>query len=234
MKKVSYLLTLLSGAIFLLTLNRKTNLSQGLLEPYGFLRWQDFHAMVSLPLIITIIYALMFLHITNRQPKIHNKFGIFLLIFVTGALLYGVSSGNHEITNYLHHRYCMQDNTSLCQIINYHDDTFSHFIFYVSSILMTISLLFFEKDQPESSPISKSSMTLLCINSLVIGLGLFANLAFEKLGIDLYAFGILSAISLSLLWIIRKNFRVYPIILYCALGYGSGTLASILAKLIIR
>lgn len=63
MNKVSYLVTLLSGAIILLTINRTTNITQGLLQPDEFLRWQDFHAMVTLPLIITIIYTLLFIQV---------------------------------------------------------------------------------------------------------------------------------------------------------------------------
>ncbi len=153
MKKVPYLVTFLSIAILLLTLNRQTNITQGLLQPFQFLRWQDFHSMVTLPLLITSIYTLLFVQIVQRQPKVHPSFGLYLLVFAVGTLLYGISSGNHEVTNYLHHRFCMPENGSICQIISYNDDTFSHILFYLSSILMTVALLCFERVQPEPKAI---------------------------------------------------------------------------------
>jgi len=216
MFKIPQIFSLLSGAILLLTINRKTNLTQGLLQPYEYLRWQDFHAMITLPFIITLIYTLLFIAVTSRQPRLHKHFGSYIIIFVTGILLYGISSGNHEVTNYLHHRFCVGETSSICQIIQYNDDSFSHLIFYLSSIIMTLALLFFEIAQPESKPISNKSLAIIIINAGLIGTGLFLNLALENLGIDLYSFGILSAISLSLLYLKSEEFRSYPIITYCA------------------
>lgn len=189
--------------------------------------------MITLPLLITIIYTILFLQITHRQPKIHKHFSFFLIIFASGILLHGISSGNHEITNYLHHKFCIQDNSSICQIINYNDDNFSHTIFYLSSFLMTVSLLFFEKAQPQTKKLPNLQIYLILFNGLLIGLGLFANLAFEKLGIDLYAFGLLSIISATLLWQNRHNLRHFPITLYCAFGYSLGTASTIIYKLFI-
>jgi len=233
MRKISNLVSLLSVSILLLTLNRKTNITQGLLQPFEFLRWQDFHAMITIPLLITVVYTLLFVQITLRQSKIHNKFAYFLTSFAIGLFLYGVSSGNHEVTNYLHHRFCILDETKICQIISFNDDNFSHLVFYISSVILTVTLLLYESSQPERKALSKTQHWIILVNAILIGFGIFINLAFENLGVDPYAFGLLSFVSIILVWQKRKDLLFYPVIYYCALGYGGGTISSILYKLFI-
>ena len=47
MKKVHWTLTGLSLTIVLLSLNRLTSFTAGYLQPYEFLRWVDFNAMLG-------------------------------------------------------------------------------------------------------------------------------------------------------------------------------------------
>ena len=45
-----------------------------------------------------------------------------------------------------------------------------------------------------------SDLALLALNALFLGTGVFANLGFEEIGLDLYVIALLAVISTYLLW----------------------------------
>jgi hypothetical protein len=60
------------------------------------------------------------------------------------------------------------------------------------------------------------------------GAGIFANLAFEVIGLDLYVVAFLGAFSLGLLW--RRGQQ--PLFVYYAVAYGLGLAATFVYKLL--
>jgi hypothetical protein len=60
MKKIHALLTGLSLVIVALSVNRLSSLTENnRLEPYGFLRWLDFNAMLPIPIASIVLYYLL-------------------------------------------------------------------------------------------------------------------------------------------------------------------------------
>ena len=68
----------------------------------------------------------------------------------------------------------------------------------------------------------------IVINSLFIALGIFANLAFEPIGLDLYIVALLAVVSIGLLW--RKGQQ--PLFLYYGVAYTLGLVATGIVKLV--
>lgn len=69
---------------------------------------------------------------------------------------------------------------------------------------------------PNESRTTARDHWLLVLNALSIGLRLFANLAFEEIGLDLYIVALLAAVALLLFW--RKGPQ--PLQVYFATAYS--------------
>jgi hypothetical protein len=69
--------------------------------------------------------------------------------------------------------------------------------------------------------------SLIGARKLFIGAGIFANLAFEEIGLDLHVVAIIAALAVGLLW--RR--RGQPILRYHAVAYLVGLVATGVAKL---
>jgi hypothetical protein len=154
------------------------------------------------------------------------------LLFLLGVYITGASYGLHEVTNYLNIRFCIPESIApdLCQIIAYNDDEFSHYLFFTgfvitNGVVLSINVLF-----PVRNPLTRFDHMLLVANGLFIALGIFANLAFEEIGFDLYVVLLLALLSL---WLWRRYGR-QPLIIYYATAYGVGLLATALAKAFLR
>ncbi len=234
MKKIHFLLTGLSLTILLLSLNRLTPFTLGYLQPYDFLRWVDFNAMIPIPLLSILLYYLLLRETIYESRFKKTVLYIFLfLLFIVGVYLFGASSGNHEETNYLNTRFCDRGeiDTPLCNIISYNDDEFSHIIYYLGFVFMNITLLFMEYNMPRKTGMVRNDFIFVGANALFIGLGIFANLAFEEIGIDLFVFGFLMILSLYLLLSKRKIIFKLPIAYYFALSYSIGVIGTAVVKL---
>lgn len=234
MKRVHILLTGLSITILLLSLNRLTSFTLSYLQPFEFLRWLDFNAMIPIPLLSILLYYLILREVIyeSKFKKTKLYFSLFLL-FITGVYLFGASSGNHEVTNYLNTRFCERGNidSPLCNIISYNDDEFSHIIYYLGFVFMNVVLLLMEYNMPRKIGMIKRDYIFISANALFIGLGIFANLAFEEIGIDLYIFGFLMVLSLYLLYS-KKIVSKFPITYYFAVSYTIGVVGTALYKLL--
>lgn len=234
MKKIHFLLTGLSIVILLLSLNRLTSFTLSYLQPYDFLRWLDFNAMIPIPLLSIILYYLLLREVIYESSFKKTKLYIFLfLLFITGVYLFGASSGNHEVTNYLNTRFCKSGavDSPLCNIIAYNDDEFSHIIYYLGFVFMNVVLLLMEYNMPRKARMVKRDYIFVSANALFIGLGIFANLAFEEIGIDLYVFGFLMALSLYLLYS-KKIVSKLPLTYYFAVSYTVGVVGTGIYKLV--
>jgi len=234
MKKVHLLLTGLSLVILLLSLNRLTSFTLSYLQPYDFLRWLDFNAMIPIPLLSILLYYFLLRAVTYESSFKKTKLYVFLFVlFIVGVYLFGASSGNHEVTNYLNTRFCERGavDSPLCNIIVYNDDEFSHIVYYLGFVFMNVVLLLMEYNMPRKIGMVKRDYIFVSGNALFIGLGIFANLAFEEIGIDLYFFGFLMLLSLYLLYAKRMVAKL-PLTYYFAMSYTVGVVGTGIYKLI--
>ena len=232
MKRVHLLLTGLSLVILLLSLNRSFTLSY--LQPFDFLRWLDFNAMIPIPLLSIILYY--FLLKDTVRDSVFKKTALYsflFVMFITSVYLFGVSSGDHEVTNYLNTRFCDRGEikSTLCNIISYNDDEFSHYVYYLGFVLMNLVLIFMEYNVPRQKAMTRKDYIFVSLNALFIGLGVYANLAFEEIGIDLYVFGFLMLVSLYILFI-KKIVSKLPLTYYFAFSYTVGVVGTTIYKLL--
>ena len=69
-------------------------------------------------------------------------------------------------------------------------------------------------------------LALLTLNGALIGAGVFANLAFERIGLDLYVVAALAVVAFALL----RRLGRQPLLVYYATAYGLGLAATALYK----
>ncbi|MBI2327997.1 hypothetical protein HYU92_06795 [Candidatus Curtissbacteria bacterium] len=235
MRRVHLILSGLSLTIVALSLNRLTPFTQGYLQPFEFLRWLDFNAMLPIPLVSIVLYYLLKREIVSGSPFIKTRLYSFLsVILVAGIYFFGAGSGDHEVTNYLHFRFCndYQIDNSLCNIVFFNDDRFSHYVYYLGFVLLNVSLMIIEFKSPRKVLVSLRDLFAIAINSLVIAFGIFANLAFEEALIDLLVFGSVMLLALYLLFLTNKKLKSLPITYYFAVSYSVGVVGTIFYKLV--
>ncbi len=230
------LLGVQSLVVILLSINRLSSLTTGYVAANEFLRWVDLNNMLILPLISTVAFFLLIKHMEipgpARDGRIHTALN---LLFIIGVYLLAASYGDHEVTNYLHQRFCIPDNgaiveqsSALCRIVIFNDDEFSHWVFFTGFVLINVGVMLYQIVFPHPARLGMGDLALLIGNGIFIGLGVFANLAFEVIGLDLYVVALLAALSFFLLW--RKGSQ--PLFVYYATAYGLGLVATFLYKLI--
>lgn len=224
------LLGIQSLVVILLSINRLSSLTTGYVAANEFLRWVDLNNMLILPLISTVAFFLLIKHMEipgpTRDGWTHTALN---LLFIIGVYLLAASYGDHEVTNYLHHRFCIPDDgTPLCRIVIFNDDEFSHWVFFTGFVLINVGVMLYQIVFPHPARLGKGDLALLIGNGVFIGLGVFANLAFEVIGLDLYVVALLAALSFYLLW--RKGSQ--PLFVYYTTAYGLGLVATFLYKLI--
>ena len=231
MKRIHLILAGQSLIIILLSINRLSSLTTGYVHPNEFLRWVDFNNMVILPLASVLLSYLLKRRMEEDGTQARRGPIAANLVFVAGIYLLGAGYGDHEVTNYLHVRFCLEDPTStLCRIVIYNDDEFSHLVFFGGFILLNAALMLVQHLVPRTVPASRGDLVLIVVNSLFIAAGIFANLAFEEIGLDLYVVALLSILSLYLLLGWRRPIARIPIILYFAVAFTLSTAATFLVK----
>ena len=227
MRNIHVLLAVQSIVIILGSINRLTSLTIGYAAANEFLRWVEIINMLVLPIISLSAFYLLKKHIeAGRQAR----WGLALsLAFVLGVYLLGASYGDHEVTNYLHTRFCANDETSdLCRIIIFNDDEFSHWLFFVGFVMVNGALLLFQVQYPHPDTLTRNDVILLIVNGIFISAGIVANLAFEAIGLDLVVVVLLMLLSLYLLW--RRGAQ--PLIVYYSTAYTVGTVATLIIRLV--
>jgi hypothetical protein len=198
--------------------------------PNEFLRWVDLNNMLVLPLISLVALYLLKKTIEYDSPAREGTAHTALnLVFIVGLYLTAASYGDHEITNYLHVRFCLDDPTGdLCSIIIFNDDEFSHWVFFTGFVMVNAAILFLQRLFPHRGEVSNADITLLALNALFLGAGVFANLGFEQIGLDLYVVAALALLSVYLLWRHGRQ----PMFIYYTLAYWLGLLGSLAAQAI--
>lgn len=234
MNRIHWLLAAQSLILILLTVNRLSSLTTGYVADNEFLRWVDFHNLLTLPLLsLTAFYFLKTTLEADAAPGSERLRLWIGLLFLLGIYIYGAGYGVHEVTNYLHIRFCGgQGATSediLCRIVAFNDDEFSHWIWFGGFIIINVALLLTQAaTRPHARPGARDVVFLL-INAFFVAAAIFANLAFEEIGADLYIVAVVALWSFYYLW--RKGPR--PLFIYYAAAYGVG-LAATGAYLLLR
>jgi hypothetical protein len=184
--------------------------------------------MLVLPLISVVASYLLKKTIEYDSPQRESKAHIaWNLVFIVGLYLLGASYGDHEVTNYLHHRFCANDTTSdLCRTVIFNDDEFSHWVFFTGFVMGNVAILFMQNLFPHPEPVTSVDLALLSLNAIFLGAGVFANLGFEEIGLDLYVVALLALTATYLLW--RRGQQ--PMFVYYTVAYWLGLVASLIAQ----
>ena len=228
MQRIHSLLAVQSIVAILVSINRLGTWTLGYVLPNEFLRWVDFNNMLVLPLISLVAFYLLKKTIEYDSPAREGRAHIaWNLVFIIGLYLLGASYGDHEVTNYLHHRFCLDDTTSdLCRIIIFNDDEFGHWVFFTGFVMVNGALLILQNIFPYGDQLTGADVGLLSFNALFLGAGILANLGFEEIGLDLYVVALLAILSAYLLW--RRGRQ--PLFIYYAVAYWLGLIASFVAQ----
>lgn len=244
LRRVHALLTAQTIIILLLSLNRLGPWTTGYVASNEFLRWVDLHNMLTLPLASLVAFWLLKTHLptlSDRPERRDRVTTAIALAIVVGVYLLGAGYGDHEITNYLHLRFAETQGAgadaiggagrdALARIIVFNDDSFSHWVFFIGYSVMNGALMAWQVAYPFRAPLTRRDAWLIAANGLFIALGIFANLAFETIGLDLYVVAGLAALSAYLLW----RHRGQPILVYSAVAYVGGLAATGLYTLFVR
>lgn len=230
MSRIHALLSIQSLLAIFVSINRLSNLTLGYVLPNEFLRWVDFNNMLVIPLISLVATYLLKKTIEYDSPAREGRAHIaWNLVFIIGLYLTAASYGDHEVTNYLHVRFCLNDTVSdLCRIVIFNDDEFGHWVFFTGFIMVNVAILFLQNLFPHTEKLSGRDVGLLLLNALFLGAGVMANLGFEEIGLDLYVVALLALISAYLLW--RRGRQ--PMFIYYTAAYWLGLIGSLLAQAI--
>ncbi len=230
MKRIHAYLGVQSLVAILVSVNRLGTWTLGYVLPNEFLRWVDFNNMLVLPLISVVASYLLKKTIEYDSPQRESRSHIaWNLVFIVGLYLLAASYGDHEVTNYLHQRFCASDTTSdLCRIVIFNDDAFSHWVFFTGFVMVNAAILFLQNLFPHREKITNTDFVLLALNALFLGAGVFANLGFEEIGLDLYVVALLALTATYLLW--RRGRQ--PMFVYYTVAYWLGLAGSLIAQLL--
>jgi hypothetical protein len=228
MKRIHLLLAVQSVVAILVSINRLGTWTLGYVLPNEFLRWVDLNNMLVLPLISLMAFYLLKKTIEYDSPAREGRAHLAVnLIFIVGLYFLGASYGDHEVTNYLHTRFCLQDTASdLCRIVIFNDDEFSHWIFFTGFVMVNAALLFLQLLFPYRERVTNGDTALLVANAVFLAAGILANLGFEEIGLDLYIVALLAILSVYLLWRRGKQ----PLFSYYTAAYWLGLVASFIAQ----
>jgi hypothetical protein len=210
------LLSAQSVLIGLLSINRLSPLTRGFVTGNQFLRWVDLLNLV-LSLAGVVLTHLM---LRTVRPVASRTLD---LAFVAGAWLYAAGYGDHETTNYLHERFCPETTTDLCRIIAYHDDTFSHLLFFAGFIVLAVVVMAAQATHPDPRPLRRADNVSVILNGLIVAAGIVANLAFEPLGLDLYVVTVVAVVDVALL----LRHRTQIVLRYYAVAFVTGLIVTV-------
>ena len=228
MRRIHSLLAVQSFVAILVSFNRLGTWTLGYVLPNQFLRWVDFNNMLVLPLISLVAFYLLKKTMEYDSPAREGRSHLVInLVFIIGVYLLAASYGDHEVTNYLHVRFCLNDSASdLCRIIIFNDDEFGHWVFFTGFVMMNAALLFLQNLFPHKEQLTGKDVGLLIVNSIFLGAGVLANLGFEEIGLDLYIVALLAILSTYFLWKRGKQ----PLFIYYTSAYWFGFIGSLIAQ----
>lgn len=229
MKRIHVLLGIQSLLGILVSLNRLGPWTLGYVLPNEFLRWVDLNNILLSLISLAALYLLKKTIEYNSPAREERAHTAWNLVFIIGVYLTAVSYGDHEVTNYLHQRFCTSDPSSdICRIVIFNDDEFSHWLFFAGFVLVNAAILYLQDIFPHRGDVSNADVGLLGINALFLGAAVLANLGFEEIGLDLYVVAGLAIMSVYQLW--RRGRQ--PMFLYYTIAYWLGLVSSLIAQIV--
>jgi hypothetical protein len=99
-------------------------------------------------------------------------------------------------------------------------------VFFAGFTAMNAAILLLQALAPRDREVGLRDTALLVINGLFIGAGVFVNLAFEQIGLDL---SIVAALALLACWLLWRR-GPQPLTVYYAVAYGVGLVGTGLYK----
>lgn len=229
MNRIHILLGVQSLLAILVSVNRLGTWTLGYVLPNEFLRWVDLNNILIALISLLAGYLLKKTIEYNSPARDGRAHMAWNLVFIIGVFLTAVSYGDHEVTNYLHFRFCLDDPTSdLCRIVIFNDDEFSHWLFFAGFTMVNGAILFLQAVFPHQGTVTSKDTGLLLLNSLFLGLGVMANLGFEEIGLDLYIVALLAIVSTVLL--LRRGKQ--PMFIYYTAAYWLGLVGSVAAQVL--
>ncbi|GHB11174.1 hypothetical protein GCM10010330_76420 [Streptomyces tendae] len=224
--RLHLLLSLISLVVVLVSVNRKHSATLAPVADNGFLRWVEAGNM-ALGLCTVVLYHLVVTHLTNAAP--HRGCGAGAapgILLVTGAYLYALSLGDHEITNYRHGRFCSAISSSLCRVVAFNDDVFSDLLFLAGFTVLNVTVILTQVRHPSTRALRPWDNILIVVNALFVAAAITANLAFEKAQFDPFVVAATAALDVVLL----ARAPHQPMLRYYAVAYTGGIVASVLIR----
>lgn len=190
--------------------------------------------MLPIPLLSIVLYFFLKREIAQDSPfRKTTKYTLLSLLFIVGIYFFGAGSGTHEFANYLNGRFCEAGKvqTAICNIIAYNDDEFSHIVYFIGFLLLNAVIIFMEFAMPRKTDMTRLDFVFIVINALFIALGIFANLAFEETGLDLYIVGALMLLTHGILIWGGKSMSQLPVTFYFAVAFTLSFIGTIFYKI---
>jgi hypothetical protein len=215
--------------VVLLSINRLSTLTLGYALPHEGLRWVDLTNMLVWPLAsVGLSYGTMRWIERGRAARWWHG-----LLFVLSVYVLAAGYGDHEVTNYLHVRFCSGAAATdrLCDILIYNDDDFSHLVFFAGFVGVNLALMVAQAAHPRAGALSGWDRVVLTANAAFLALAVFANLAFEETGLDLPVVILVALLAGWLLWRARSRGQSVPLVAYSLIAYGPAAVAVAAAKL---
>lgn len=104
-----------------------------------------------------------------------------------------------------------------CRLIGFTTTSSSHWLFYAAFVTVNTSLMLLQAVFPYTGPISPKDRALIVFNALFIAAGIFANLAFEEIGLGLYV-----VVLLARRGDLRSPQGPQPLVMYHSVAYVLG------------
>ena len=101
-------------------------------------------------------------------------------------------------------------------------DLLKHWVFFAGFVLTNAALMLLQARLPHPARPGAADLALLVVNGLFIGAGVFANLALEVIGLDLYVVALLAGVALYLVWRHGRQ----PLLVYYAVAFGGGLVST--------
>jgi hypothetical protein len=222
--RLHLLLAAQSAVVVLVSVNRLSSVGLGYAAPNQFLRWVDLNNLL-LALVSTVVSYLVLRQVQGSARG--RGAGLLATLFVVATYVLGVGYGEHELTNYLSGRFCDGQGGDLCRLLAFHDDEFSHWLFFGGFLGVSVVLMVAQALWPAPRPAAGRDLALVAGNALFIAAGILANLGFERIGLDLYVVAAVAALAVLLLW--RRPRQ--PLLVYYATAYLVGLAATAAVKL---
>lgn len=183
LQRIHAFLTVQSVVVILVSMNRLSTLTAGYVAANEFLRWVDLLNMLVLPLVSLVAFYLVKKELEKRAEGDGRLHLLLNLTFIIGVYLLGASYGDHEVTNYLHTRFCPGGPVNdLCRIVIFNDDQFSHWVFFSGFVMVNVALLLLQLLLPYRAPLQRRDLAFLVANGSLIGLGVLPTWRLSRSG----------------------------------------------------